>query len=97
MPPVRIRTRQSLLLVMALLLGQWLAFAHDSLHPAIGADVHCQLCAHVQSLASGLPASNTQVSFVAFAHEAPQAAVALVTYASPRRACPIRGPPETQA
>lgn len=39
-PPFRL-----LLLILALVLGQWLALAHAFEHPALAADDGCQICA----------------------------------------------------
>jgi hypothetical protein len=93
---VRVQTHHSLLLALALLLGQWLAFAHELQHPALGSDVDCQLCVHAHNLASGAPAHAATPEFARHAQEAPPAAAPVVIVAAQRRLHPIRGPPETQ-
>lgn len=94
---MRIRTHHSLLLALALLLGQWMAFTHELQHPALGGDVDCQLCVHAQNLASGAPAATATPQFASFTQEAPVAGGSVAVVAAQRRLHPIRGPPENQA
>ncbi|PPE75939.1 hypothetical protein C3942_03395 [Solimonas fluminis] len=94
---MRVRTHHSLLLALALLLGQWLAFAHELQHPALGADVDCQLCVHAHNLASGAPAAAAAQAFAQYTQESPAAATPVAVVAAQRRLHPIRGPPEAQA
>lgn len=95
--PVRVRAWQSLLLVLALLVGQWLVLAHELQHPALGGDLDCQLCVHAHNLASGAPPAVTTPDLATYAQELPVAVVAVVIVTAQHRLQPIRGPPEIQA
>jgi hypothetical protein len=43
---MRDRPLYKLLLAAALVVGQWLAVAHDFQHPVTASDLACQVCAH---------------------------------------------------
>jgi hypothetical protein len=45
-----VRVYRPLLLLLALLAGQWLAVAHAHDHPAIAVDQVCALCVHAPGL-----------------------------------------------
>ena len=94
---MRVRAHHSLLLALALLVGQWLVLAHELQHPALGGDLDCQLCAHVHNLASGAPPAVAASELAAYAQEIPAAVAAVVIVTAQHRFQPIRGPPETQA
>lgn len=95
MPSVRIRTRHSVLLALALLLGQWLAFAHELQHPALGGDVDCQLCVHAQNLASGAAPASGGLPALKASAEAPQAPDLAPPATRAAALIRIRGPPST--
>ena len=53
---MRTHRRQAIVLALALLLGQWLAFAHGFIHAASAApDAQCEFCVHAQGLDSAAP------------------------------------------
>lgn len=90
---MRLRTPKSLLLALALVLGQWLVLAHAFEHPALQADALCQICAHAQGL-DGAALSPALPLPTALAHgEAPAGAATRSTLAAPLAAYDIRGPP----
>lgn len=95
---MRLRRSHSLLLVLALLLGQWLTFAHGLEHSALSSHVDCVACAHANHLGNGAkPASTALPDFGHLSQEAPQSVLPpLVAVATPRGQ-PIRGPPGLQA
>ncbi|MDP3857646.1 MAG: hypothetical protein Q8Q73_07785 [Stagnimonas sp.] len=85
---------QSFLLVLVLVFGQWLNFAHASKHPALsgGAEPSCEYCLHAQGLGAGL-AALPKASLPRLAHE-PAAVAATGRFSTPAPSCyPIRGPP----
>lgn len=83
-------------MLLALLLGQWLAVAHGFLHPATAApDVQCELCLHAQGMDSGALAVHAPALPPAAAHEAPLVALTAPLVSRVTRHCPIRGPPIT--
>jgi hypothetical protein len=58
---MRDRPLYKLLLAAALVVGQWLAVAHDFQHPVTASDLACQVCAHGQPHQAGatvLPSLN---------------------------------------
>lgn len=91
------RSRQSLILALALLLGQWLTFAHDWQHPAAAADVNCQICLHAPNLSTGAPPAGGIALALTATTEAPQALA--VSGIRPRAVARIRirGPPANLA
>lgn len=58
------------LLVAALVLGQWLALAHDYQHPALNGDETCQVCLHAPN-AHVAPAAAAELVAAEFGSEAP--------------------------
>ena len=92
---MRTHRLQSGLLLLALLIGQWLSFAHHFQHPAALTEAPCALCVHAPGLDGGAPLA----SAVALVLPAPQTAVAcMVNGILPLRthaAHSIRGPPST--
>lgn len=92
-------SRPSLLMLLALLIGQWLGVAHaqrhadpDS-HPAQDVESVCVYCLHASGLDAALPASAaSRVAWVAgvVIGETP---LARATMAAGNTAPPIRGPP----
>ncbi len=97
MPAVRFRTRHSVLLALALLLGQWLSFAHQLQHPALSGDVDCEFCVHAQNLASGAAAAGSSAPQFAATQEAPGSLAIAAPASRPVALIRIRGPPLTLA
>lgn len=91
----RLLRHRSLILALALLLGQWLAFAHALQHPALLDDPACALCVHAQSLGSGALAAAPTAPSLPVANERPRAPRARVLAFVSRSIHPIRGPPST--
>lgn len=89
---------RTMLFALALILGQWLALAHASEHPALQPDkAGCELCLHVHQLGTAAPAGSAAPVAIT-AHEAPSLAVApRATRGAPPRLHPIRGPPRLPA
>ena len=90
------RLRNAVLL-LALVLGQWLTFAHAQQHPAVGhLEKACVYCVHAPGLDTGglAPVASLTIQ-LPFRHETP--AIARQTTARQVRATapPIRGPPST--
>lgn len=85
---------KSLLLVLLLVSGQWLNFAHAGKHPALsgGGEQNCEFCVHAQGLGAGL-AEVPQVVVPSRAHEAPLALIFVSALADAPAHYPIRGPP----
>lgn len=94
---MRVRAHHSLLLILALLAGQWLVLAHELEHPALGGDLDCHLCVHAHNLASGAPPAIAVPKLAAYTQEVPSAVADVVIVTVRHRLQPIRGPPETQA
>ncbi|WP_162932513.1 hypothetical protein [Solimonas sp. K1W22B-7] len=94
---MRLRPRHSILLALALLLGQWLSFAHQLQHPALNGDVDCEFCVHAQNLASGAPAAGSAAPQFAATQEAPGVLAVAVAASRPAALIRIRGPPMTLA
>ena len=83
-------------MLLALLLGQWLAVAHGFLHPATAApDVQCELCLHAQGMDSGAVAALPQQAVPQSTQEAPLVALLAPVLTPASRHCPIRGPPSS--
>lgn len=86
---------QKTLLVLALILGQWLGFAHGLKHVGLaGAEATCEMCLYAQGLDNALLSVPPQhLGFASGTHEAPTLkGIICVAY---QRAAdhPIRGPP----
>ena len=95
---MQIKQRHSLVLVLALLLGQWLTFAHGLEHPALSVHADCGACVHVHHLGSGAQQAATVLpDFGQRAHEAPDSALPPFITVAALRGQPIRGPPGLQA
>ena len=84
---------RTLLLALALALGQWLAVAHSFEHPALQADAVCQICAHAQGLDGGALAPKISLPSQFALAEAPAIAATLPARAAATRRYNIRGPP----
>jgi len=87
------RSRQSLILALALLVGQWLVLAHGWEHPALTPDVDCQIHLHAPNLLSGAPAAGgivLQLPAIRLAPALPAVAATDSRVAAQPR---IRGPP----
>lgn len=90
---MRLRAPKSLLLALALVLGQWLVLAHAFEHPALQADALCQICAHAQGL-DGAALSPALPLPPALVHaEVPAGDATQAPLAAPFTAYDIRGPP----
>lgn len=50
---MRMSPLHKLLLATVLVIGQWLAIAHDYQHPLTASDPSCQVCAHGQQHQAG--------------------------------------------
>ena len=83
----------SLLLALALLLGQWLVLAHDFEHPALADDANCQICVHAQGLDGGAPASAPALALAITVAGAPLALVPAAPALPAAASYDIRGPP----
>ncbi|MFT4046053.1 MAG: hypothetical protein QM661_05075 [Solimonas sp.] len=90
---MRRRPAQSLLLVLALALGQWLALAHSFEHPALHADAVCQICAHAQGLDGAALTPVFSLPAAVAVAEAPSIGIVLPARAAAPRIYDIRGPP----
>jgi len=90
---VHTRVHHSLILALVLLLGQWLAFAHEIQHPALDLDLDCQLCVHAQNLGSGAAPAKAALPRLAATTEAPVALVLPAPAARDDAQIRIRGPP----
>ncbi|MGH8444490.1 MAG: hypothetical protein ACREVL_04435 [Solimonas sp.] len=91
---MRLRPARSLMLTLALVLGQWLVLAHAFEHPALQADALCQICAHAQGLDGGALAPKLTLPHTSALAEAPVVAAALPARAGTHKAYDIRGPPQ---
>lgn len=95
---MHVKQRYSLILALALLLGQWLAFAHGLEHPALSAHADCSACVHVHHLGSAArQAAALLPDFGRFSQEAPQSVLPPFVAVATLRGQPIRGPPGLQA
>lgn len=91
---MRIRRLHEVLMVLALVLGQWLTLAHAFQHPALSAaDFQCQICLHAQGLDSGAAPTPLQPASLAAAQEAPQRTAAPFFPTLAQAYYPIRAPP----
>ncbi|KAB7627220.1 hypothetical protein [Alkalilimnicola sp. S0819] len=85
-------TLSTLLLALALTLGQLLLLAHSHEDGTLHAQVDCQLCLHqAGSKAGGTPAALTPATPPYFAEPASQPIT--ITWASPRQPAQARAPP----
>jgi hypothetical protein len=82
-----------LLLAVALVLGQWLALAHDFEHPALQIDAACQICAHAQGLDGGALAPSVHLPSQFAASETPTPDVMSAVLPARDAHHRIRGPP----
>jgi hypothetical protein len=68
---MRARTLHHVLVVAALVFGQWLAIAHDYQHPLLAdAEVVCQDCVHGHQLQAG-PTATVTLAHHGLSDEAP--------------------------
>ncbi|SEP90164.1 hypothetical protein SAMN04488038_102151 [Solimonas aquatica] len=81
------------LLALALMLGQWLVFAHGLQHPALADDPACSLCVHAQQLGSGTLSAAPQLPLLALRQEAPDVPAALPSSSAVHQVYQARGPP----
>jgi hypothetical protein len=90
---MRVHPLRSLLLLLALLAGQWLAVAHAHEHPALTVDQACALCVHVP----GLDDAALAATAAAIAADAHVGGVTAALRPAPRGRAPSvlrnRGPP----
>ena len=85
-------------MVLALVLSQWLTFAHAFQHPALNAaDQSCEICLYAQGLDSGAVLIASQIPVPPPAHEAPLAAALPFVPTRSTYRYPIRGPPNLLA
>lgn len=84
---------RSLLLVLALLAGQWLAFTHGLQHSALNPDGDCQICLQVRHLGSGTPSAPPAGLHLAAVQEAPVSAPAAGILQARCTAYRARAPP----
>jgi len=90
---MRTRRLPSLLLGLALLLTQWLSFAHALEHPALSQDKACSVCILGLNIDGGAPLPASPGLILGAAHEAPaELAVASLVSATPP-ATRARAPP----
>ncbi|MGQ0619051.1 MAG: hypothetical protein ACT4QA_03890 [Panacagrimonas sp.] len=93
---MRLRFRHQVIFALALLLGQWLNLAHAYEHPALSADLHCEICLHAQGLDSGAVAaalSDLSIPPPIVDSRVPAVRAAHVRHVAP---CSIRGPPRSK-
>lgn len=95
--PMKPRRLHPLLLAFALLLTQWLSFAHALEHPALAQDKACAVCAIGINLDGGAPLPASPAVAAAPAHEAPLAVAAVTLVTAPRALPRARGPPQLLA
>ncbi|MES2684455.1 MAG: hypothetical protein V4650_13130 [Pseudomonadota bacterium] len=90
---------QKSLLVLALVLGQWLGFAHGFKHAGlVGGESSCEMCLYAHGLDDALPAAPPQaLTRPAPGHEAPGCATPVFVAAKVANDYPIRGPPVLSA
>lgn len=85
---------QKSLLILALVLGQWLGFAHGFKHAGLAAtETVCEMCVAAHGLDDALPAAEPPRFEPATAHESPTVSAFVSTSAQARLDPPIRGPP----
>ncbi len=85
-----------LLLAAALVIGQWLAVAHDFQHPVTGSDPACQVCAHGQPHQAGGTAWPT-LDLAQWGSDAPHAHSSAPLLARRHTPACIRAPPRNFA
>lgn len=92
---MRTRRMPTLLLALALLLTQWLSFAHALEHPALAQDKACSVCVLGMNLDGGapLPASPAVAHWVAT--DAASAPLTLHDGVSTPRTTHARAPPHS--
>lgn len=92
---MRARTLQHVLVVAALVFGQWLAIAHDYQHPLLAdAEVVCQDCVHGHQLQAG-PAAIVTLSHHGLSDEAPLSLPANPVLSRRHLQAAIRAPPRS--
>ena len=86
---------QKSLLVLALVLGQWLGFAHGFKHAGLAAgEPTCEMCLYAHGLDDALLAAPPSQPLHPLAvHEAPRAAALVFVARDVAADYPIRGPP----
>ncbi len=86
---------QKSLLILALVLGQWLGFAHGFKHvDAAPAEAPCEMCLYAHGLDDALPPSApATLARPGAVHEAPAAKAIACVVRLAAAAHPIRGPP----
>jgi hypothetical protein len=89
----RVRTLRPLLLVLALLAGQWLTFTHGFQHSALMSDADCELCLQVRQLGAGAAPAVAGGPAVHFTIEAPADTTAVDFIAARPAPYRSRGPP----
>ncbi|MEQ1439490.1 hypothetical protein AAG565_09005 [Fontimonas sp. SYSU GA230001] len=88
---------KNIALILALVISQWLVFAHAVSHPALTLDANCQFCIHAPGLDSGALAGTPAALPQAAAVETPQPAVVRAAAIAPQQRIRIRGPPSILA
>jgi hypothetical protein len=94
---MRMRRHSRLLIVLALACSQWLVVAHAVAHPALAADLTCEVCLHSPGFSGALPPSTPAVPIPYAAGEAPPVAPAAPLRFVARDPDRIRGPPRLLA
>lgn len=84
---------RSLLLVLALVAGQWLAFAHGLQHSALTPDADCEQCLQLRQLGHAAPASAPPLALRPPSLEAPAAPAPLTAARRSFTAYRSRAPP----
>ena len=90
------RSFVSAVLAAALLVGQWLAVAHESQHALQPEAAHlsCAVCAHAHGAGAGALATTLPTLALHRETGAPEAILAASPFAASVRSHPIRGPPQ---
>ena len=90
---------QKILLVLALVLGQWLGFAHGFKHAdGVLSDAPCEMCLYAHGLDNTLPpAAAASLARLGTTHEAPLAKAVVFVARLAAADYPIRGPPVLSA
>lgn len=89
---MRISPAKKYLVLLALVLSQWLMFAHVVHHAALESQETCQICLHAP-LNAGATAPDLPTLAAFTQQEAPHSAPAISPLARVFRYTPIRGPP----
>lgn len=84
-----------LALILALVISQWLVFAHAVSHPALALDANCQVCVHASGIDTGALAHTPATLPQAAGVEAPQPLLVGNAVAAARYPTRIRGPPKS--